>query len=78
MLKGSDDGDAEEMLTRAPPDHRATCFNIHHITSSQGGAELHGNEAGLLSLEEGRSLSLSCFRCLALNCDWTKVLAALY
>lgn len=78
MLKGSDDGEAEEMLTPAPPDHRATCFNIHYITSSQGGAELHGNEAGLFSLEGGRSLSLSCFRCLALNCDWTQVLAALY
>lgn len=60
MLKGSGD---EGMLTRAPPDHQATCFNIHDITSSLGGPGLHRDEAArsrLLSLEEDRlSFSLS-------------------
>ena len=32
------DVQAEGMLTLAPPDHRATCFNIHDITSSAGRA----------------------------------------
>lgn len=71
MLKGSGDGEAEGMLTRAPPDHQATCFNIHDITSSLGGPGLHGNEAarsGLLSLEEDRlCLSLSLCRSLSLS-----------
>lgn len=31
----------KEMLTRAPPDHQPTCFNIHDITSSQRGLGLH-------------------------------------
>lgn len=35
---GGDDGEAEGMLTLAPPDHQATCFNIHDITSSPGRA----------------------------------------
>lgn len=60
MLKGSGD---EGRLTRAPPDHQATCFNIHDITSSLGGPGLHRDEAArsrLLSLEEDRlSFSLS-------------------
>lgn len=58
MLKGSGD---EGMLTRAPPDHQATCFNIHDITSSLGGAGLHKDEAArsrlLLLAEESASLS---------------------
>lgn len=74
MLKGSGDGEAEGMLTRAPPDHQATCFNIHDITSSLGGPGLHGNEAarsGLLSLEEDRlCLSLSLCRSLSLSQQW--------
>lgn len=68
MLKGSGD---EGMLTRAPPDHQATCFNIHDITSSLGGAGLHKDEAArsrLLLLEE-KSLSLS------LSSDWMQPLA---
>lgn len=38
-------GEAEGMPTRAPPDHRATCFNIHDITSSLGGPGPRGDEA---------------------------------
>lgn len=48
-------GGDERMLSRAPPEHQATCFNIHDITSSLGGPGVHGDEAarsGLLSLEE--------------------------
>ncbi len=70
MLKGSGDGEAEGMLTRAPPDHQATCFNIHDITSSLGGPGLHGNEAArsrLLSLEENRIHTLPCTLSLSLS-----------
>lgn len=62
MLKGSGDGEAEGMMTREPPDHQATCFNIHDITSSLGGPGPHGDEAAhsrLLSLEETDCLSAS-------------------
>jgi len=69
MLKDISDGEVEEMLTRAPPDHQATCFNIHDITSSLGGPELHGDEAArsrLLSLvEDAQSVLLS--PCLSLT-----------
>lgn len=57
MLKGFGD---EGMLTRAPPDHQATCFNIHDITSSLGGAGLHKDEAArsrLLYWMKSHSLS---------------------
>lgn len=59
MLKGSGD---EGMLTRAPPDHQATCFNIHDITSSLGGrgcTEMKLHAAGSSHWRKTDSLSLS-------------------
>lgn len=46
----SGDVEAEEML---PPDHQPTCFIIHRITSSLGGAGT-GAARSRISLEEDR------------------------
>lgn len=58
---------AEGMLTRASPDHQPTCFNIHDITSSQGGPGLHAagcsywKKTGYTLCSVSLSLSLASF-----------------
>lgn len=73
ILKGGGDGEAERMLTGAPPDQQAASFNIHDMTSSPG----------LGRVDRGRTetrlhaAGSSHWRIPALpNQDWTQQLAS--